>query len=109
MSLFKIPQLIGALKQSVEIARGGSNGTPSMSEIQSYVGLGYHLQPGHMFRVSIDNLLSCGIANAQLCGSSSDIQTAVGSFMHPDVTLATRANDAALGIKRKAHKQKAIK
>jgi LCP family protein required for cell wall assembly len=109
LSLFKIPQLIGALKHSVEIARGGSNGTPSMSEIQSYVGLGYHLQPGHMFRVSIDNLQSCGIANAQLCGSSSDIQAAVDSFMHPDVTLATRANDAALGIKRKAHKQKAIK
>jgi hypothetical protein len=29
--------------------------------------------------------------------------------MHPDITLAGRANDAALGIKRKAHKQKAIK
>ena len=109
MSLFQIPQLIGAVKKSVEIARGGSTGTPSMSEIQSYLGLGENLKPGHMFRVNIDNLYSCGIANAQLCGSTSDIQAAVDSFMHPDVTLANRANDAALGIKRKVHKQKTIK
>jgi polyisoprenyl-teichoic acid--peptidoglycan teichoic acid transferase len=39
-SLFAIPQLIGALKHNLEIARGGSTGTPSMSEIQSYVGGG---------------------------------------------------------------------
>jgi LCP family protein required for cell wall assembly len=109
LSPFQIPQLIGAVKKSVEIARGGSTGTPSMSEIQSYIGLGENLKPGHMFRVSIDNLYSCGIASAQLCGATSDIQTAVDSFMHPDVTLANRANDAALGIKRKVHKQKTIK
>jgi LCP family protein required for cell wall assembly len=109
MSLFQIPQLIGAVKKSVEIARGGSTGTPSMSEIQSYIGLGENLKPGHMFRVTIDNLYSCGIANAQLCGSQSDIQTAVDSFMHPDVTVANRANDVALGIRRKVHKQKTLK
>ena len=109
LSLSTIPQLIGALKHSLEIARGGSNGTPSMSEIQSYIGLGYHLKPGHMFRVTVDNLQSCGAFNAQLCGSTSDIQAAVDSFMHPDVTLANRANDAALGLKPKAPKQKAIK
>ena len=91
LSLFQIPQLIGALKKSVEIARGGSTGTPSMSEIQSYIGLGYNLKPGHMFRVTIDNLYSCGIANAQLCGSTSDIQTAVDTFMHPDVTRSPAA------------------
>ena len=105
LSLFAIPSLIGALKHSVEIARGGSTGTPSMSEIQSYLGLGYHLKPGHLFRVNIENLQSCGIQNAQLCGTTSDIQTAVDTFLHPDVTLATRANDAALGIKPKAKKK----
>ena len=109
LSLFQIPQLIGAVKKSVEIARGGSTGTPSMSEIQSYIGLGENLKPGHMFRVSINNLYPCGIANAQLCGATSDIQAAVDSFMHPDVTVANRANDAALGIKRKTHKQTTIK
>jgi hypothetical protein len=109
LSLFQIPQLIGALKHNVEIARGGSTGTPSISEIQSYVGLGYHLKPGHMFRVNIDNLQDCGAYNAQICAAPSDIQAAVDSFMHPDVTLPTRANDSALGVKPKAPKRVAIK
>ncbi len=108
-SLFQIPQLIGALKHNVEIGRGGSAGAPSMSEIQSYVGLGYHLKPGHMFRVSIDNLLNCGAFNAQVCGSQTDVQAAVDSFMHPDVTLPDRANAVALGRKPKAAKQPALK
>ena len=34
-SLLDIPKLIGALKQNLEIARGGSTGAPSMSEITS--------------------------------------------------------------------------
>jgi LCP family protein required for cell wall assembly len=109
LSLFQIPQLIGALKHNVEIARGGSNGTPSISEIQSYVGLGYHLKPGHMFRVNIDNLQDCGAFNAQVCAAQSDIQAAVDTFMHPDVTLPSRANDSALGVKAKPPKAVAIK
>jgi LCP family protein required for cell wall assembly len=109
LSLFQIPQLIGALKHNVEVARGGSNGTPTISEIQSYVGLGYHLKPGHMFRVNIENLQDCGAFNAQICAAQSDINAAVDSFMHPDVSLPTRANDSALGIKSKAPKQAPIK
>ena len=108
-SLFEIPQLIGAVKHSVEIARGGSSGTPSMSEIQSYVGLGYHLKPGHMFRVAINNLANCGAFNAELCGSQADVQAAVDSFMHPDVTLPSRADAVALGRKAKVAKQPVLK
>jgi LCP family protein required for cell wall assembly len=109
LSLFKIPQLIGALKQSVEIAGGGGNGKPTLGEIESYMGLGYKLKPGHLFRVNIQNLQECGLANAQVCASQSDINAAVDLFMHPDVSLATRANDSALGIKPKAPKQAPIK
>jgi LCP family protein required for cell wall assembly len=108
-SLLQIPQLIGAIKHSVEIGSGGVGGAPSMSEIQSYVGLGTHLKPGHIFRVTIDNLQSCGIANAEICASQSDVQAAADSFMHPDITLASRANAAALGRKPKAPKQPALK
>ncbi len=108
-SLFDIPKLIGALKHNLEIARGGSTGTPSMSEIQSYVGLGYHLKPNHMFRVTINNLVDCGAFGAQLCTQPSDIQAAVDSFMHPDVSLPSRANNAALGRTPKAPKQPVIK
>jgi LCP family protein required for cell wall assembly len=108
-SIFDVPKLIGAMKQNIEVARGGSSGTPSMSEIQSYIGLGYHLPAGHLFRVSIDNLQDCGAFNAQVCASQSDVQAAVESFLHPDVTLPTRANDVALGRKPKAAKETALK
>jgi LCP family protein required for cell wall assembly len=108
-SLFDIPKLIGALKQNLEIARGGSTGAPSMSEIQSYAGLGYHLKPGHLFRVSIDNAVDCGAYNAQVCASPSDVQAAVDRFMHPDVTLPGRANAVALGRKPNEPKQAALK
>ncbi|MDX6440777.1 MAG: polyisoprenyl-teichoic acid--peptidoglycan teichoic acid transferase [Gaiellaceae bacterium] len=108
-NLLEIPKLIGALKHNLEIARGGSTGTPSMPEIQSYVGLGYHLKPNHMFRVTINNLVDCGAFGAQLCTQPSDIQAAVDSFMHPDVTLPARANRTALGRKPTAPKQPLIK
>src|SRR5438309_1100820 len=108
-SLLDIPKLIGALKQNLEIARGGSTGAPSMSEIQSYAGLGYHLKPGHLFRNNIDNLQDCGAYNAQVCASSSDVKAAVDKFMHPDVTLPSRANDVALGRKPKKPKHAALK
>jgi LCP family protein required for cell wall assembly len=108
-SLLQIPQLIGAIKHSVEIGSGGAGGAPSMSEIQSYVGLGTHLKPGHIFRVTIDNLQSCGIANAEICASQSDVQAAADSFMHPDITVASRANAVALGRKPTAPKQPALK
>jgi LCP family protein required for cell wall assembly len=108
-SLLQIPQLIGAIKHSVEIGSGGVGGAPSMSEIQSYVGLGTHLKPGHIFRVTIDNLQNCGIASAEICASQSDIQAAADSFMHPDITVASRANAVALGRKPTAPKQTALK
>ena len=109
LSLFQIPQLIGALKHNVEVARGGSNGTPSISEIQSYVGLGYHLKPGpHVPRQHRQSAGVRYLANAQVCASQSDVQAAVDSFMHPDITLPSRANDAALGRKPKVPKQVAL-
>jgi LCP family protein required for cell wall assembly len=109
VSITDIPGLLGALKKNVEIGRGGSNGAPTMSEVQSYVGLAYHLQPGHMFRLNIDNLVDCGYANAQVCAQPQDVRAAVDKFMHPDVTLPDRANAVALGRKPKAPKSPDLK
>jgi LCP family protein required for cell wall assembly len=108
-SLLQIPQLIGAIKHSVEIGSGGSGGAPTLSEIQSYIGLGAHLQPGHLFRVTIPNLTDCGPSNAEVCASPSDVQAAAELFLHPDVTVSNRANDAALGIKSKPPKTPSLK
>jgi LCP family protein required for cell wall assembly len=106
--LTEIPSLIGAIKGNVEVVKPGA-GAPSVSEIQSYAGLGYHLPPGHLFRNQIPNLTDCGYLNAEVCANPSDIATAVQSFEHPDVTLPSRANAVALGRKPKAPKAKDLK
>ncbi len=108
VSILQIPGVIGALKNNVEIGRGGG-GTPSIEEIQAYAGLAYHLGGGHLFRVTIPNLVSCGYLNAQVCGQPSDIATAVQSFEHPDVSLPTRASAVALGRKPQTPKQPKVK
>src|SRR5258708_2856645 len=89
LSITSLPGVIGALKSNVEMGRGGG-GAPSLSEILAYAGLAYHLGGGDLFRVQIPNLTDCGYLNAQICTQQSDIQTAVSSFTHPDVTQPQR-------------------
>jgi len=102
-SLLQIPAIIGSMKHSIEIGRAGG-GAPSMDEILSYAGLAYHLQAGHLFRNSINrnDLQPYGPYNAELIAPQSAVDEAVGSFVNPDVTQATRANASALGLKPKA-------
>ena len=88
--------------------RGCSRCAPSLSEIESYAGLAFNLPSGHLFRNSIQNLQPYGAFAAELVAAPSDVQTAVTQFEHPDVTLAQRSNDAALGLKPKAPKQPAL-
>jgi LCP family protein required for cell wall assembly len=104
LSITQIPGIIGTLKNNVEIGRGGG-GTVGLKEIESYAGLASNLGGGHLFRVQIPNLVNCGFLNAQVCGTTADIQAAVSSFMHPDVSLPQRANAVALGRKPKQPKQ----
>ncbi len=101
-SLLQIPAIIGSMKHSIEIGRAGG-GSPSMDEILSYAGLAYHLQPGHLFRNSLNRneLQPYGPFNAELIAPPSTIAAAVDSFQNPDVTLPTRANATALGMKPK--------
>jgi LCP family protein required for cell wall assembly len=108
LSLFQLPSLIGAMTGSLEVVKPGA-GAPSINEIQSYAGLTYRLPPGHIFRNTIANVVSCGYLNAEVCAQPPDIAAAVDSFQHPDVTLPTRANNAALGRKTHSKKTPALK
>lgn len=108
LSLTSLPGVIGALKNNVVMARGGG-GAPGLSEILAYAGLAYHLGGGHLFRVAIPNLVDCGYLNAQVCATPADIQTAVSSFSHPDVSLPDRAGAVAAGIKPKQPKAPKLK
>jgi LCP family protein required for cell wall assembly len=110
LSVTDIPRMIGAIKGSVQIGRGGG-GAPSLSEIQSYAGLAYHLPPGHLFRNTIDQsqLQPYGVQAAELIAPQSAIDEAVNTFLHPDVTLPGRANSQALGVKPKKPKRHVLK
>jgi len=105
--LTEIPGLVGAIKGSVEIVQAGG-GAPALNVIQSYVGLGYKLPPGHLFRTAISNLTECGFANAEICATDTDVANAAQTFMHPDVTLSKRANAQTLGIKEKPTESKSL-
>jgi LCP family protein required for cell wall assembly len=98
--LTEIPGLVGAVKGSVEVAQAGG-GAPALNVIESYVGLGYRLPAGHLFRTQIPNLLECGYLNAEICASDTDIQSAAQKFMHPDVTVSKRANCQVIVCKKK--------
>jgi LCP family protein required for cell wall assembly len=102
-----MPGLVGAVKGSVEVAQSGG-GAPALNVIESYVGLGYHLPPGHLFRVTIPNLTECGYLNAEVCASDSDIEKAIQMFTHPDVTVARRTNDQLIGVKPKPSTEKKL-
>ena len=39
----------------------------TLSEIESYAGLAYHLKAGHLFRVQIPNVYDCGPSHAEEC------------------------------------------
>ncbi|HET8529098.1 MAG TPA: LCP family protein [Gaiellaceae bacterium] len=106
--LTELPGLVGAIKGSVEVVQSGG-GTPKLSVLQSYLGLGYSLPPGHLFRTQIPNLVNCGYLNAEVCTSDGDITSAVDTFMHPDVTVSSRANCQAIGCKVKPSKTKELK
>jgi LCP family protein required for cell wall assembly len=106
--LTEVPGLISAVKGSVEVVQAGG-GAPKLSVLQSYLGLGYGLPPGHLFRTQIPNLTNCGFENAEVCVGDSDIASAVSSFMHPDVTVSSRANCQVIGCKVATSKQKALK
>jgi LCP family protein required for cell wall assembly len=106
LSITEIPQVIGAMKDSLTVVRS-AGGAPSLNEIEAYAGLAYHLPAGHQFRTTITGLQPYGIQGAELIAPTSSVDTAVSTFEHPDVTLAKRANDAALGIKEKPKKHAA--
>jgi LCP family protein required for cell wall assembly len=107
--LTSIPPIIGAMKNNLEVARGGGGGSATIAEIESYLGLAYHLQAGHLFRIQIPNVVDCGPGGVEVCAQPSDIQAAVSSFMHPDVSLPERANAVALGRKPRAASRPALR
>jgi hypothetical protein len=104
----EIPQLIGVLKHNLEYVKAGG-GTVSISELESYLGIAYHLPPGHLFRnqIPISDFSYPMINGASLVTAPpSAVAAAVQSFLHPDVRDSQRVNLQISGHKKAKTKPK---
>jgi LCP family protein required for cell wall assembly len=84
----ELPKLIGVLKHNLEYVTAGG-GQVSLSELESYLGIAYHLPPGHLFRNQIPladfhYFVTPGGADVE-SASQSAINEQVQNFLHPDV------------------------
>jgi LCP family protein required for cell wall assembly len=98
--LTEVPSLMGALKGNLQVAKAGG-GAVTIKELESYLGVAYHLPPGHLFRNQIPysafsfptTAAGASIATAP----QSAINQAVQSFLHPDVSESNRISAQLVG------------
>jgi LCP family protein required for cell wall assembly len=103
----EVPKLVGVLKHNIEIGKAGA-GSVDFGELTKYLGLMYHLPPGHLFRNAIplnDFHYFVTSAGADVeSASPGAIAAAVHSFRHPDVREVQVVN-TQFGGKPKTHKK----
>ncbi|HET7352655.1 MAG TPA: LCP family protein [Gaiellaceae bacterium] len=103
LSIFDAPKLIGDLKRNIEVARGGG-GAVGFKELESYLGLTYHLPAGNLFRNSIpiadlQNVVTAGGADV-LQASPGAVSGAVQRFLYPDVRVGAAVSAQYSGQKK---------
>jgi LCP family protein required for cell wall assembly len=105
---FEVPKLVGVLKHNIEIGKAGG-GSVNYGELTKYLGLLYHLPPGHLFR----NAIPLNAFHYITTAAGADVETAppsaiaaaVNSFRHPDVR-ETQAVNTQFGGRPKTPKKK---
>jgi LCP family protein required for cell wall assembly len=96
----ELPKLIGVLKHNLEYVKAGG-GQVSLSELESYLGIAYHLPPGHLFR----NQIPLADFHYFVTNGGADVESAppaaiaqqVRNFLHPDVRESAAVNAQFLG------------
>ena len=106
---FELPKLIGVLKHNLEYVKAGG-GPVGLKELESYLGIAYHLPPGHLFRNAIPlqdfhYFVTAGGADVE-SASPGAINAAVQSFLHPDISEPQRASAQVIGRPKKPAKKK---
>jgi LCP family protein required for cell wall assembly len=101
-SIFRLPQIVGALTKSIEAARGGGSGKIPAQTIYSYARFAYELKPKHLFQTKIDNVTG----DFELTAPQSSIDAAVQDFEAPNVEAPNEAAAAALGQRVKPKRLK---
>jgi LCP family protein required for cell wall assembly len=109
LSITDVPKLIHDLKSNVEIARGGG-GSVTFKELESYLGLLYHLPAGNLFRNAIPiadlpTVVTAGGADV-IEARPGSVQAAVQRFLHPDVRVGTAVSNQYSGHKKPPTKTK---
>jgi LCP family protein required for cell wall assembly len=109
LSIFDAPKLIGDLKQNIEVARGGG-GAVTISELESYLGLTYHLPAGNLFRnqipiADLQNVVTSAGADV-LQASPGAVSGAVQRFLHPDVRVGAAVSAQYSGHKKRTKTKK---
>ena len=105
----EVPKLVGVLKHNIEIGKAGG-GSVNLDELTRYLGLLYHLPPGHLFRNSIP--LSAFHYFTTSAGADvesvpqSAIDSAVHSFLNPDVRDSTAVSNQFGGHPKTPKKKK---
>jgi LCP family protein required for cell wall assembly len=107
----EVPKLVGVLKHNIEIGKAGG-GSVDFGELTKYLGLMYHLPPGHLFRNAIPlNSFHYFVTSAGAdveSASPAAISTAVHSFLNPDVRV-TEAVNGQFGGHKPVKKKKLAK
>jgi LCP family protein required for cell wall assembly len=104
----EVPKLVGVLKHNIEIGKAGG-ASVDFGELTKYLGLLYHLPPGHLFRnaIPLDQFhyfTTAGGADVESAPQSA-IAGAVQSFLHPDVRDVQAVNHQLGGVST-THKKK---
>ena len=110
--LGEVPKLVGVLKHNIEIGKAGG-GSVDFGELTKYLGLLYHLPPGHLFRNAIPlsafHYFTTSAGADVESASPGAIATAVHSFLNPDVRVAQAVNGQFGGHKPAKKKPKGHK
>jgi LCP family protein required for cell wall assembly len=109
LSVTDVPPLVHDLKQNLEVARGGG-GSVTFSELESYLGIAYHLPAGHLFRNQIPIqdyhfFQTAGGADVESAPASA-IAGAVHNFLYPDIRQSQAVNAQFFGHRKKVGKKK---
>ncbi|HKD95411.1 MAG TPA: LCP family protein, partial [Gaiellaceae bacterium] len=105
---FEVPKLVHVLKDNIKVVKAGGQAV-DLGELTEYLGLIYHLPPGHLFRNSIpvNDLRNVVIGGADVLQTDpSNITTAVHGFLNPDVRDAQAVNVSLGGRPTTTHKKK---
>ncbi len=92
-SLTKLPGVINAIVENVEVVKGGKKAKITVEEVLGYARFLYGLPSGHFFQARIEGISGY----AELTAAEGSVEEAVREFLSPDLEAAEKATTAASG------------